>query len=166
MRDAGRGFDVNAIPADRLGIRGSIIARVTAVGGRSAVDSTPAGTTVTLGVERDGEPLDLEVVTGERDGGSQLGVFIDPEFDLPVDVTIHIERIGGPSAGLMFALGIVDRLTPEDEVAGILSSRMIFAVGPLMARPPMMGDTATTGAPLRRIASRKPGTASIVSMLR
>ncbi|RWR16392.1 ATP-binding protein [Microbacterium enclense] len=48
VRDAGRGFDVNAIPADRLGIRGSIIARVTAVGGRSAVDSSPAGTTVTL----------------------------------------------------------------------------------------------------------------------
>ncbi|SIR72148.1 sensor histidine kinase [Microbacterium sp. RURRCA19A] len=48
VRDAGRGFDVNAIPADRLGIRGSIIARVTAVGGRSTVDSSPAGTTVTL----------------------------------------------------------------------------------------------------------------------
>ncbi len=48
VRDAGRGFDVNAIPADRLGIRGSIIARVTAVGGRSTLDSSPAGTTVTL----------------------------------------------------------------------------------------------------------------------
>lgn len=48
VRDAGRGFDIDAIPADRLGIRGSIIARVTAVGGRSTVDSGPAGTTVTL----------------------------------------------------------------------------------------------------------------------
>jgi Lon-like protease len=81
---------------------------------------TEPGTTVTLGVRRDGEPLDLEVVTGERDGGSQLGVFIDPGFDLPFDVTIHIERVGGPSAGLMFALGIVDRLTPQDEVAGVV----------------------------------------------
>jgi Lon-like protease len=81
--------------------------------------ATRPGTSVTLGVVRDGEPLDLEIVTGERaDGGSQLGVFIDPEFDLPVDVTIQIEDIGGPSAGLMFALGIVDLLTPEDEVAG------------------------------------------------
>lgn len=77
------------------------------------------GTTVRMGVERDGEPRDVEIVTGEReDGGTQLGVFIDPRFDLPVDVTIQIEDIGGPSAGLMFALGIVDRLTPEDEVAG------------------------------------------------
>ncbi len=80
---------------------------------------TEPGTVVTLGVLRDGDPLDVEVTTGERpDGGSQLGVFIDPDFDLPVDVAIRIEDIGGPSAGLMFALGIVDRLTPEDEVAG------------------------------------------------
>lgn len=48
VRDTGAGFDVDAIPADRLGIRGSIIARVTAVGGRSDIDSGAAGTTVTL----------------------------------------------------------------------------------------------------------------------
>ncbi|WP_298455978.1 PDZ domain-containing protein [uncultured Cellulomonas sp.] len=84
-----------------------------------ALAQTPPGTDVALGVLRDGERLDLDVVTGERpDGGSQLGVFIDPQFTLPVDVTIRIEDIGGPSAGLMFALGIVDLLTPEDEVAG------------------------------------------------
>jgi Lon-like protease len=87
----------------------------------AALADVEPGTTVHLGVVRDGEPLELEIVTGERpDGGSQLGVFIDPTFDLPVDVTIRIEDIGGPSAGLMFALGIVDRLTPEDEVAGVV----------------------------------------------
>jgi Lon-like protease len=86
-----------------------------------ALGDTAPGTEVTLDVLRDGEPVQLEIVTGEREGGgSQLGVFIDPVFDFPVDVTIHIERIGGPSAGLMFALGIVDRMTPEDEVAGIV----------------------------------------------
>jgi Lon-like protease len=77
------------------------------------------GTTVTLGLVRDGEPLDVDVVTGERaGGGSQLGVFIDPEFDMPVDVTIRIDDIGGPSAGMMFALGIIDTMTPEDELDG------------------------------------------------
>ncbi|GAA2719357.1 YlbL family protein [Cellulomonas aerilata] len=84
-----------------------------------ALDATEPGATVRLGLRRDGDPLDVEVVTGEREGGgTQLGVFIDPQFDLPVDVTIRIEDIGGPSAGLMFALGIVDRLTPQDEVDG------------------------------------------------
>ena len=48
VRDTGPGFDVSAIPADRLGIRGSINARLAAVGGRSDIDSTPSGTTVTL----------------------------------------------------------------------------------------------------------------------
>jgi Lon-like protease len=38
--------------------------------------------------------------------------------NLPVKVTIETENIGGPSAGLMFALSIIDRLTPEDLTGG------------------------------------------------
>ena len=45
-------------------------------------------------------------------------MFIDPSFDMPVDVTISIDDIGGPSAGTMFALGIIDKMTPEDEANG------------------------------------------------
>jgi len=84
------------------------------------LDATEPGTTVTLGVQRDGAEVDLDVVTGARedDEGSQLGVYIDPTFDPPVDVSIRIDQIGGSSAGTMFALGIIDKLTPEDEAAG------------------------------------------------
>lgn len=84
------------------------------------LDATEPGSTVTLGVRRDGEDVDVDVVTGSREGedGSQLGVYIDPTFDPPVDVTIQIDRIGGSSAGTMFALGIIDKLTPEDEAGG------------------------------------------------
>lgn len=84
------------------------------------LDDTDAGTTLTLGLERDGRPVDVPVTTTAKDGGgSQLGVYIDPAFDLPVDVSIRIEDIGGSSAGTMFALGIIDRLTPEDEANGV-----------------------------------------------
>ncbi|HEY0187709.1 MAG TPA: PDZ domain-containing protein [Cellulomonas sp.] len=81
---------------------------------------TPAGTTLTVGVTRDGATVELPVVTGAKDSGegSELGVYIDPTFDPPVDVTIQIDQIGGSSAGTMFALGIIDKLTPEDEAAG------------------------------------------------
>lgn len=48
VRDTGDGFDVDAIPEDRLGIRGSILARVTAVGGRTELESGASGTTVTM----------------------------------------------------------------------------------------------------------------------
>lgn len=85
----------------------------------AAMDQVSPGQTIRLGVTRGGEPYELDVVTtDDGDGRALIGVLIDPTFDLPVDVTIQIEDIGGPSAGTMFALGIIDRLTPEDEAAG------------------------------------------------
>jgi len=45
-------------------------------------------------------------------------------------------------------------------------SRISLAVGPLMARPPMMGETAITGAAHVAMASRKAGMASMGSTLR
>lgn len=80
--------------------------------------ATEPGSDVVLGVERDGTVRELTITTGKGDGRAVLGLFIDAEYDFPVDVTIQIDDVGGPSAGLMFALGIVDKLTPEDEVAG------------------------------------------------
>lgn len=48
VRDTGAGFDLDRVPHDRLGIRASIFARVAAVGGTSAIDSDPDGTTIRL----------------------------------------------------------------------------------------------------------------------
>ena len=48
VRDTGRGFDVDEVPDDRLGIRASIIARVAAIGGSARIDSGAEGTTVRL----------------------------------------------------------------------------------------------------------------------
>jgi PDZ domain-containing protein len=83
------------------------------------LDEVEPGDTVTLTVRRHGQAVDVPVVTGKKDDGrAQIGVFIDPSFDMPVDVTISIDDIGGPSAGTMFALGIIDKMTPEDEANG------------------------------------------------
>lgn len=35
-----------------------------------------------------------------------------------VKVTMHVDDIGGPSAGMMYALGLIDKLTPENETGG------------------------------------------------
>jgi len=84
------------------------------------LDAVTAGDTITLTVTRHGQTVDLPIVTGTKDdGGAQIGVYIDPTFDMPVDVKISIDDIGGPSAGTMFALGIIDKMTPEDEAAGV-----------------------------------------------
>lgn len=52
VSDTGPGFDVEAIGADRLGIRASIFARMAGVAGTADVHSDEHGTTVTLGWER------------------------------------------------------------------------------------------------------------------
>jgi PDZ domain-containing protein len=117
------------------------------------LDETDPGTTVTLGVLRDGAEVDLDVVTGARedDDGSQLGVYIDPTFDPPVDVSIRIDQIGGSSAGTMFALGIIDKLTPEDEadgqvIAGTGTMDLNGAVGPIGGIRQKMAGALRDGA--------------------
>lgn len=40
------------------------------------------------------------------------------EFDIPKEVTIKSQDIGGPSAGLMFTLEMINQLTPEDLTKG------------------------------------------------
>lgn len=84
----------------------------------------PPESTTVLTVERDGELIDLPIRTGRvtnPDGTERaaLGVFLTTDFEFPLAVEIQIENIGGPSAGLMFALAIIDRLTELDELQGI-----------------------------------------------
>ena len=85
----------------------------------TTMDAVTPGDKVTATVRRQGESVDVEITTTESDTGrAQMGLFIDPDFDMPVDITIDAGNIGGPSAGTMFALGVIDKLTEEDEAAG------------------------------------------------
>ena len=49
-----------------------------------------------------------------------LGVSLEsrPSYDFPVNVEIDAGDVGGPSAGLAFALAILDRLTPGQLTGG------------------------------------------------
>lgn len=110
------------------------------------------GSTVVLTVDRDGRERELEVVTGDDgQGGSVLGVLIDPEFDYPVDVHIEISDIGGSSAGTMFALGIMDTLTPGDvtggeTIAGTGTMDLDGNVGPIGGIVQKMNGSVRDGA--------------------
>ena len=69
---------------------------------------------VTLTVQRGGEEKTLEVtpmLSGGANSAPVLGVLITSAYEFPFDVTIQLENVGGPSAGQMFALGIIDKLT-------------------------------------------------------
>ncbi|XKH56651.1 signal protein PDZ [Citricoccus nitrophenolicus] len=77
------------------------------------------GEPVDLGIVRDGQQRTVEVPVYEGPQGEWLmGVFLDSDFEFPLDVAITLENVGGPSAGLMFALGIVDELTPGAMAGG------------------------------------------------
>ncbi|WP_189130503.1 ATP-binding protein [Wenjunlia tyrosinilytica] len=53
VRDRGPGFDLDQVPADRLGVRGSIIGRMERHGGRAVLRGVPGGgTEVELEMER------------------------------------------------------------------------------------------------------------------
>jgi PDZ domain-containing protein len=102
-----------------------------------ALEATPPDTTVTLGVDRSGVATDVEILTTDDGaGGSLLGIYLSAEFEFPVEVDIKIENVGGPSAGTMFALGIIDQMTPGaltggEVVAGTGTLSLGGDVGPI-----------------------------------
>ncbi|MFT4744553.1 MAG: PDZ domain-containing protein [Nonlabens sp.] len=64
------------------------------------------------------------------------GLFVGTRVEVPLDVVIDAGSIGGPSAGMMFALTIVDVLTPEDLTGGLVIAgtgeiRIDGSVGPI-----------------------------------
>ena len=58
------------------------------------------------------------VPAGGAAGEPVLGISVKGNFVFPIDVTIQLEKVGGPSAGQMFALGIIDKLTPGSLTGG------------------------------------------------
>ncbi|MGQ7295093.1 YlbL family protein [Quadrisphaera sp. KR29] len=86
---------------------------------RDAVRAVGAGGRAGVEVERDGARQDVVVPVGAgEDGSPVLGVLVSERAEPPVDVRIAVDQVGGPSAGLVFALGVVDLLTPGEMTGG------------------------------------------------
>lgn len=85
------------------------------------VRGEPVGTTFAFTVERDGEPVDVEITSAEKPdeaGVPYVGITVGINYRAEFPIRFTLEDIGGPSAGMMFALAIVDKLTPEDLTGG------------------------------------------------
>lgn len=82
-----------------------------------AIRSNEPGTVAVLSaIDPDGESRPVSVTLADRDGVALLGVVVTTHVqfaDLPIDVALDVENIGGPSAGLAFTLSVIDALTPE-----------------------------------------------------
>jgi PDZ domain-containing protein len=82
--------------------------------------SIPGGTSVTVSFTRLGEPGSATVTTrpAEEREGSLLGISVLEQPSAPFDIDIQVEDVGGPSAGLMLTLGILDLVGDENLTGG------------------------------------------------
>lgn len=81
---------------------------------RQLIGARAPGAPVTLGVLRAGAARSEVVTTApSSETPPRPVVGVETAVDYPFTVTIGLMDVGGPSAGLMFALGIIDKLGPE-----------------------------------------------------
>jgi PDZ domain-containing protein len=105
-------------PGDRLvRAEGKPVTSILQV--QNMIRSHHPGDTLAFGVKRGDADVSVNVPVGLDGGQARIGVVLQEEYGkLPVPITIDTENIGGPSAGLIFALSIYDRLTPGDLTEG------------------------------------------------
>lgn len=86
------------------------------------VRKTPKGEKATFVLQRDGSRRTVEVrpePSKDDPDVPMVGIVVGPSYDFPFDVKVNIdERIGGPSAGLIFSLAVYDTLTPGSLTGG------------------------------------------------
>lgn len=89
---------------------------------RAEIAKVRPGDPITVTFKRDGgAPQDVTITTRPAPDQADrpvIGVTTTQEPIYPFTVNIRLSDVGGPSAGLMFALGIVDLLEPGSLTAG------------------------------------------------
>lgn len=82
-----------------------------------AIRGAAVGTEFEFEVRRGGENKKLTVASADNPtnaGSPYIGISVGELYSADFDIDFTLQDVGGPSAGLMFATGIVDKLTPED----------------------------------------------------
>jgi PDZ domain-containing protein len=85
---------------------------------RDRLEKNGAGNAASLSIVRGGEKKVVTVTPVEAAGAVVLGIGVAMDYSFPFQVTIQLDNVGGPSAGQMFALGIMDKLTPGSQNGG------------------------------------------------
>ncbi|MFF9562993.1 PDZ domain-containing protein [Leifsonia sp. NPDC014704] len=102
--------DVLKVGDEITSVNGTKIASVDEL--RSAVKQNGTTKPAELGIVRDGAATTVSITPTESQGQVVLGIGAGMDYTFPFDVKIQLNDVGGPSAGQMFALGIIDKLTP------------------------------------------------------
>ena len=121
---------------------------------RELMTTIPEGTRVTLGVRRGDQKASAALTTiapQEGTTGSLLGLSLKISVDSPVEATFGLSDVGGPSAGMMFALGVVDEITPGSltggkDISGTGTIDMTGQVGPIGGIQQKMAGARESGS--------------------
>jgi PDZ domain-containing protein len=111
-------------PADRRLFPGDVIVRIgdetvdSAGEASELIDAVPPGQPIELRVRAEGEVHAVRIERGRCPGIREPLLGISTIEPFPVEISIESEDVGGPSAGLMWALGLYDLLTEGDLTEG------------------------------------------------
>jgi PDZ domain-containing protein len=113
-------------PAERTLFAGDLIVAMNgeAVSSRAealrAFDAIPVDSPIAFRVRAAGETHELTLTRDQCVSGGPpiVGITMVPSFPYPI--SIDSGDVGGPSAGMMYALGLYDLLTPGDLTAGLI----------------------------------------------
>ena len=89
---------------------------------RALLSARRVGDTAVVGYLRDGKPGVVTVPTvasTDKPVRAVIGIEATEQTTFPVTVDVQLDDVGGPSAGLMFALGIIDKLEPGSLTGGL-----------------------------------------------
>lgn len=88
---------------------------------RKLVMAYDGKTPLKVEVSRKGVVKVFDITPTKNDAGDyMLGVVVGFKFDFPVKVDLMLSDVGGPSGGMIFALGIYDTLTKGELTGGAL----------------------------------------------
>jgi PDZ domain-containing protein len=117
------------------------------------VRASPPGTTFRFRIKRSGEVQTVAVTTRldpDDPESALVGIVPENRYRSDFTATVNLDGIGGPSAGLMLAVGMVDKLTPGD----LLLGRRVAGTGTIDGE----GDVgAIGGIDKKMLAAREAG---------
>ncbi|MFZ9693563.1 MAG: PDZ domain-containing protein [Candidatus Nanopelagicales bacterium] len=101
------------------------------------MDDVKPGESVTYTLIRDGNELEVSSATIENDGRTIVGIGILEQTIPPVDIEVQLPDVKGPSAGLAFAISLVELFSKKD----FTQNRIIGVTGEITAN----GDVKAIG---------------------